>query len=246
MPPVGTSWLPQAAGRQLLPLPKAARPAAARRLTYRRLTAPTDCAPRQSQIDTQYFWAGAPWDMVARKYVADTLNAAALSGVTATQNNVIAASAMEATGLARERALLVCVCINRDGHTACSALGPRCLLSASCHQLPLPRPLGCGEAMGPRPAAAALRVLRHLLCAAIVSLLATPSCRGLTDPGPAVCLPAACGSGGRCRHPLHTSRRATCDQTPSPSATLHSPQLHSSGTPPSAAPWPSHTPWCAA
>jgi hypothetical protein len=30
------------------------------------------------QVSSQYFWSGPPWDMVARSYVADTLNAAGL------------------------------------------------------------------------------------------------------------------------------------------------------------------------
>ncbi|KIY99607.1 hypothetical protein MNEG_8352 [Monoraphidium neglectum] len=47
------------------------------------------------EISSQYFWSGAPWDMVARKYVADTLNAAnRTTGKPArayTQGDVIAA-----------------------------------------------------------------------------------------------------------------------------------------------------------
>ncbi|KAF6259950.1 hypothetical protein COO60DRAFT_1700592 [Scenedesmus sp. NREL 46B-D3] len=50
------------------------------------------------EIDSQYFWSGAPWDMVARSYVADTLNKALrVSGYS--QGNMIAVSAMEAIGL---------------------------------------------------------------------------------------------------------------------------------------------------
>lgn len=53
------------------------------------------------EIDSQFFWSGAPWDMVARAYVADTLN----KGLQATsygQTNVIAVSAMEAIGVSSE------------------------------------------------------------------------------------------------------------------------------------------------
>lgn len=55
------------------------------------------------EIDSQFFYSGAPWDMVARSYVASTLNAAALPGVgrTFTQRDVIAVSAMEAIGLSQ-------------------------------------------------------------------------------------------------------------------------------------------------
>ncbi|KAI8467059.1 MAG: hypothetical protein J3K34DRAFT_524060 [Monoraphidium minutum] len=55
------------------------------------------------EISSQYFWSGAPWDMVARKYVADTLNAGGRTpapGRNYTQADVLAVSAMEAVGLA--------------------------------------------------------------------------------------------------------------------------------------------------
>ena len=58
------------------------------------------------EIDSQYFWSGAPWDMVARKYVADTLNAG-LKVDTFKQTGVIAVSAMEAIGLSSKWAALV-------------------------------------------------------------------------------------------------------------------------------------------
>jgi hypothetical protein len=54
------------------------------------------------EIDSQYFWSGAPWDMVARKYVADTLNAALRPARRVGQGQVVAVSAMEAIGLSRE------------------------------------------------------------------------------------------------------------------------------------------------
>lgn len=53
------------------------------------------------QVSSQYFWSGNPWDMVSRKYVADTINVAGLPSGNVTQNDVIAVSAMEATGVAR-------------------------------------------------------------------------------------------------------------------------------------------------
>jgi hypothetical protein len=56
------------------------------------------------EIDSQYFWSGAPWDMVARKYVADTLNAG-LKVKTFKQTGVIAVSAMEAIGLSSKSGL---------------------------------------------------------------------------------------------------------------------------------------------
>jgi hypothetical protein len=50
--------------------------------------------------------------MVARSYVASTLNAAALPGVSKkTQLDVIAVSAMEAIGLSQVRRLLCLLCI---------------------------------------------------------------------------------------------------------------------------------------
>eukprot|EP00878_Enallax_costatus_P008523 GHUV01008911.1.p1 GENE.GHUV01008911.1~~GHUV01008911.1.p1 ORF type:complete len:410 (+),score=61.73 GHUV01008911.1:192-1421(+) len=50
------------------------------------------------EIDSQYFWSGAPWDMVARSYVAEALNNAT-GGSSYNQNNVLAVSAMEGIGL---------------------------------------------------------------------------------------------------------------------------------------------------
>jgi hypothetical protein len=50
------------------------------------------------EIDSQFFWSGAPWDMVSRAYVADTLNRG-LHRSSFDQTNVIAVSAMEAIGL---------------------------------------------------------------------------------------------------------------------------------------------------
>lgn len=53
---------------------------------------PTDHQPTHqpsSQISAQYFWSGAPWDMVSRSYVAETLNAG-LNGTQHTQHDVIA------------------------------------------------------------------------------------------------------------------------------------------------------------
>lgn len=50
------------------------------------------------EIDSQFFWSGAPWDMVARSYVADTLNVA-FGGSSYSQGNVLAVSAMEGIGL---------------------------------------------------------------------------------------------------------------------------------------------------
>lgn len=50
------------------------------------------------EIDSQFFWSGAPWDMVSRTYVADTLNRG-LHRSSYDQTNVIAVSAMEAIGL---------------------------------------------------------------------------------------------------------------------------------------------------
>lgn len=51
------------------------------------------------EVDTQYFWTGAPWDMVARSYAAQTLNTA-LGVSSYEQTDVIAVSAYEAIGLA--------------------------------------------------------------------------------------------------------------------------------------------------
>lgn len=53
------------------------------------------------EIDSQYFWSGAPWEIVARAYVAETLNLATKSSSFA-QNNVLAVSAMEGIGLSSE------------------------------------------------------------------------------------------------------------------------------------------------
>lgn len=50
------------------------------------------------EIDSQFFWSGAPWDMVSRTYVADTLNRRRHRS-SYDQTNVIAVSAMEAIGL---------------------------------------------------------------------------------------------------------------------------------------------------
>ncbi|KAF8058359.1 PSMD9 [Scenedesmus sp. PABB004] len=50
------------------------------------------------EIDSQYFFSGAPWEMVARSYVAETMNAA-FGSTDFNQTNVIAVSAMEAIGL---------------------------------------------------------------------------------------------------------------------------------------------------
>jgi hypothetical protein len=61
-----------------------------------RVSGYTECA----EIDSQYFWSGAPWDIVARSYVASTL-VAGLPGSTATPESVTAVSAMEAIGLAQ-------------------------------------------------------------------------------------------------------------------------------------------------
>jgi hypothetical protein len=54
------------------------------------------------EIDSQFFWSGAPWDMVARKYVADTLTAALRPPRPYRQGQMVAVSAMEAIGLSRE------------------------------------------------------------------------------------------------------------------------------------------------
>lgn len=54
------------------------------------------------EVDTQYFWSGAPWDIVARAYVADTLNNAPRVDRQYSQSDVIAVSAMEGIGLASE------------------------------------------------------------------------------------------------------------------------------------------------
>lgn len=53
------------------------------------------------EIDSQFFWSGAPWDMVARAYVADALNKG-LQANSYDQTNVIAVSAMEAIGVSSE------------------------------------------------------------------------------------------------------------------------------------------------
>jgi hypothetical protein len=57
------------------------------------------------EIDSQYFYSGAPWDNVARTYVADTLN----KGYNTTsfkKTDVLAVSAMEAIGVSSESATL--------------------------------------------------------------------------------------------------------------------------------------------
>lgn len=50
------------------------------------------------EIDSQIFWSGAPWDMMARAYVAANLNTA-MKTTSYQQTNVIAVSAMEAIGV---------------------------------------------------------------------------------------------------------------------------------------------------
>ncbi|CAL8467166.1 g6702 [Coccomyxa elongata] len=51
-----------------------------------------------AEIDSQFFYSGVPWDMVARNYTAQTLILA--TGKSLTQYDVIAVSAMEAVGVA--------------------------------------------------------------------------------------------------------------------------------------------------
>ena len=53
------------------------------------------------EVDSQFFWSGAPWDMVSRAYAADALNKA-LRSSSYDQTNVIGVSAMEAIGLGSE------------------------------------------------------------------------------------------------------------------------------------------------
>lgn len=55
------------------------------------------------EVDSQFFWSGAPWDMVSRAYAADTLNKG-LRSSSYDQMNVIGVSAMEAIGLGSEYA----------------------------------------------------------------------------------------------------------------------------------------------
>eukprot|EP00775_Hariotina_reticulata_P011305 gene11305-11455_t len=50
------------------------------------------------EVDSQYFWAGAPWDMVARSYAAQVMNQG-LATTSYNQANVLAVSAMEGIGL---------------------------------------------------------------------------------------------------------------------------------------------------
>jgi hypothetical protein len=57
------------------------------------------------EVDSQFFWSGAPWDMAARAYVADTLNTA-MKTSSNQQTNVIAVSAMEAIGVSSTHLLL--------------------------------------------------------------------------------------------------------------------------------------------
>eukprot|EP00878_Enallax_costatus_P023242 GHUV01024710.1.p1 GENE.GHUV01024710.1~~GHUV01024710.1.p1 ORF type:complete len:157 (-),score=18.39 GHUV01024710.1:567-1037(-) len=62
------------------------------------------------EVDSQYFWSGAPWDMVARSYVAEALNNAT-GGSSYNQNNVLAVSAMEGIGLSSKF-----MCLKADTH----------------------------------------------------------------------------------------------------------------------------------
>lgn len=50
------------------------------------------------EVDSQYFWAGAPWDMVGRSYAAQVMNQG-LGTTLYNQANVLAVSAMEGIGL---------------------------------------------------------------------------------------------------------------------------------------------------
>lgn len=54
------------------------------------------------EIDSQYFYSGAPWDNIARMYVADTLNRGQ-NTTSFKKTDVLAVSAMEAIGVSSER-----------------------------------------------------------------------------------------------------------------------------------------------
>ena len=55
------------------------------------------------EIDSQFFWSGAPWDMVARQYVAQAMNQA-FSMQKHSKEDVIAVSAYEGIGFSQVRA----------------------------------------------------------------------------------------------------------------------------------------------
>jgi len=53
------------------------------------------------EVNTEYFWVGAPWDMVGRSYAAQVMNKG-LGTTLFDQGNVLAVSAMEGTGISSE------------------------------------------------------------------------------------------------------------------------------------------------
>ena len=54
------------------------------------------------QIDSQFFWAGVPWEFESRQFVAQTLNRGFKTN-TSTPQNVIYANAMEGIGFSQVR-----------------------------------------------------------------------------------------------------------------------------------------------